>query len=56
MVIDFFVTSRPSPLEWSLISFLYIKALCKAMVIDFFVTSRLSLLEWYNPYIKKSKI
>ena len=33
MVIDFFVTSRPSPLEWSLISFLYIMALFEAMVM-----------------------
>jgi len=51
MVIDFFVTARPSPMEWSLIflclhqgplwwngnwfSYVYIKALSDGMIIDF---------------------
>ena len=36
MVIDFLMfTSRPSPMEWSLIFFLHIKALSNGMVIDF---------------------
>ena len=40
-------TSRPSPMEWSLIFFLYIKALSDGMVIDFLMfTSRPSPMEW----------
>ena len=39
-------TSRPSPMEWSLIFFLYIKALSNGMVIDFLMfTSRPSPME-----------
>jgi len=40
-----FFTSRPSPMEWSLIFLLHIKALSDGMVIDFFVTSWSSPLE-----------
>ena len=48
MVIDFLMfTSRPSPMEWSLIFFIYIKALSDGMVIDFLMfTSRPSPMEW----------
>jgi len=46
LVIDSF-TSRPSPMEWSLIFFLYIKALSNGMVIDILMfTSRPSPMEW----------
>jgi len=47
MVIDFFATSRPSPMEWSLIFLCHIKALSNGMVIDFLMfPSRPSPMEW----------
>jgi len=35
-------------MEWSLIFFLYIKALSDGMVVDFFVTTGPSPLEWLS--------
>jgi len=38
MVIDCFVTSRPSPINCHWFSYVYIEALCEAMIIDFFIS------------------
>ena len=48
MVIDFLMfTARLSSMEWSLFSYVYIKALSEGMVIDFrMFTSRPSPMEW----------